>query len=226
MWRDVSWEERKGNTSHAWQELICVPCACPRSKRGMTWFSLQVQGLRVIPDGELRPIFYLQPQTAWLFEFIPITTSPPPGAGDARVTAILRRMLYLRVIDTSAFQTLAENTASLQHDRQLIAISAKLISLMRLAFERPWAFPALLRTKDIIALRPAFSKVADLTRIPGGITASTPTGFALSFLSRFAGATVTHTSYAASLTNRHYDFYLQRMNTELNLRGVNAGLLP
>lgn len=181
---------------------------------------------RAIPDHELRQVFYLQPQTAWLFEFIPITTSPPPGTNDPRITLLLRRMLYLRTMNMESIERLATEIHSLQSDRQMIAISAKLLSFMRHVFSEPWAFPALLKNEEIIYYRRAFSGVVDVTRIPGNVTASTPAAVAIGWLSKFAGTAVAHTSYAASLTNRHYDFYLQRMNTELNLRGINASLLP
>lgn len=181
---------------------------------------------RAIPNQELRQVFYLEPQTAWLFEFIPITTSPPPGTSDPRVTALLRRMLYLTRLDPPSLEQLMQDAHALANDRQMIAISARLLSLMRQAFQTPWAFPALLESKDIIALRPAFKGVVDITRIPGNITAATPVALALSKLRMFAGGTVANASYMASLTNRHYDFYLQRMNTELIFRGLNPSLLP
>ena len=42
---------------------------------------------RAVQSAELRQIFYLQPQTAYLLEIVPITTTPPPGTNDPRVTA-------------------------------------------------------------------------------------------------------------------------------------------
>ena len=78
----------------------------------------------------------------------------------------------------------------------------------------------------ILKLRKVFSGVVNATNIPGNITSAAPAALALSYLSRFASLTVSNAAYAASLTNRHYGAYLQKMNDELNLRGVNASLQP
>ncbi|WP_131819168.1 hypothetical protein [Sphingomonas jatrophae] len=174
----------------------------------------------------MRKIFYLEPTRTYLFEIIPINTSPPPGTDDPRVTALLRRMLYLRVLHPPMLRQLAEDARALLAERQMIAIAAKLLSLMRDVFNSPWAFPALMQNKDIIAYRSAFSGVVDVTGVTANVTGSTPAAYALSFLSRFAGTAVGHGVYMASLTNRHYDYYLQKMNAELQLRGVNTALLP
>lgn len=181
---------------------------------------------RSIADAELRKIFYLEPQTAWLLEIIPVKTTPPPGTNDPRVTAFLRRMLYLRRLHLQQLRELAESIKALQSDREMIAISAKLLSLMRDAFQRPWAFPALLETKDILAFRRAFAQVTSITGVTANVSGTTPAAYALSFLSRFAGTAAGHAVYTTSLSNRYYDAYLQKMNAELNLRGVNTALLP
>lgn len=145
---------------------------------------------RSVTDAELRPIFYLVPQKAYVLELFPITTSPPPGVGDPRVTVLLRRILYVRRLAMPDMRRLAEDAHALATDRQMISISAKLISLMRAAFETPWAYPALLSTPEILAARRAASGVVDATRLAANGTASTPVAFVLSFLSRFAGTTV------------------------------------
>ena len=180
---------------------------------------------RNVPDQELRIIFYLTSQTGYVLEVLPFKTMPPPGTSDKRVTQLLRRMLYLRQMDQRTVQRLAEDVRALQSDRQMIAISAKLLSLMRDAFERPWAFPALLTTSEILQARRSASGVVDATRLPANATASTAGTFLTSWLSKFAGTIVGHSSYLATVTNRNYEFRVQRMNTELNLRGVNAELL-
>ena len=179
---------------------------------------------RPIADNELRQIFHLVPQTVYALEMVPVTTAPPPGTQDARVTALLRRLLYIRKLAPDDFRQLAQDIHALAGDRQMIAISGKLLGLMRAAFDTPWAYPALLSTPGILTARQAASGVVDATRLPSNGTASTPVAFALSFLSRFAGTVVAHAAYMASLTNRDYDFRVQRMNAELNLRGVNADL--
>jgi len=165
---------------------------------------------RPIEDRELRPIFYLTSMRSWVFAVIPVNTTPPPGTDDPRVTQILRRMLYLRRLHPPFLEELAKDARSLQTDRQMIAISAKLLSLMRQAFESPWAFPALLETKDILRFRDAFNGVTDITGVVSNVTGTTPASYGLSFLSRFAGTVVGHALYVNSLTNDYYESYAKK----------------
>ena len=181
---------------------------------------------RNIADPELRPIWYLTPQRGQLFEIIPITANPPPGLEAPQVAPFLRRMLYLVKLHPPDLLQLVQDVQTLQKDRQMIAISAKLLNLIGQVFAQPWEFPAVLETADILRLRKTFSGVVGATNIPSNITSALPAAFALSFLSKFASLSVSNAGYAASLTNRHYGAYLQKMNDELNLRGVNASLTP
>lgn len=180
---------------------------------------------RAIQDRELRTIFYLMPTRTWLLGLLPMNTTPPPGTNDPRLTRLLRRMLYVRRLHRAALQSLAQDARALQSDRQMIAISAKLLSLMRQAFEAPWAFPALLETKDILRFCDAFNGITDITSVVSNVTGTTPASYALSFLSRFAGTAAGHAIYMTSLTNDHYEFYAKKMDDELNLRQVNTRLL-
>lgn len=134
-------------------------------------------------------------------------------------------MLYLRRLHPPFVRDLIKDAHALQADRQMIAISAKLLSLMRQAYEAPWAFPALLETKDILRLREAFNGVTDITGVVGDITGTTPASYGLSFLSRFAGTAFGHAVYMNPLANDYYEAYAKKMDDELNLRKVNTGLL-
>jgi hypothetical protein len=180
---------------------------------------------RSVSDQELLHIFYLKPVRIFLIELIPIEASPPPGFDDPRIMPLLRRMLYLRRLDAADLRNLAKEIAALQRDRNMIAISARLLSLMRDVFRSPWAFPALLETRDVLAYHAAFQGVADVTSVTSNVTAATPTAIALSYLGKFAGAVVAHTTYMSTLTNRYYSAYLQKMDRELNLRGINTEIM-
>lgn len=85
--------------------------------------------------------------TEYLFYVFPITAYPPPGTNDPRVTALLRRLLYVRLIDPKEFEELANAIRALMNNRDTIAVGARLIAIMRHTFEQPWAYPALLKTK-------------------------------------------------------------------------------
>ncbi len=180
---------------------------------------------RAVSDRELPEIWYLTPQTALLFEFIPITAYPPPGADAPAVSGLLRRMLYLVKLSPAELTQLIQDMNAQLAGQQYIAIRAKLLSLLRAPFEAPWAFPAILLTADIIRLRGQMNGVVTATSIPANITSATPIAVALGLLSRFAGAATANAAYAASLTNRYYSSYVQKMDIELALRGINPATL-
>lgn len=120
---------------------------------------------RRVSDAELRDIFYLTPQTGKSFMFS-ITTRPVPGVNHPAVIPLLRALLYIRtasVKDRAAFVKSAERILS---DRQLIAIRAKIISLSRDVFEKPFAYPACLSTPENKTYWRELSKIADLSAIP------------------------------------------------------------
>lgn len=100
----------------------------------------------------------MQPRTTLLFWVFPITAYPPPATNDPRVTALLRRILYVRLIGVKEFEQLVGDVRALMSNRDMIAVAARLLAIMRHAFEQPWAYPALLKTKEIIELSKAFGQ--------------------------------------------------------------------
>lgn len=177
---------------------------------------------RVVSDGELRHIFYLAPASGDAFMFS-VTTRPPPGTDKPIVTRLLRAMLYALVISSAERRALAQEIERSLHDRNDIAIKAKLLSLLEQVVDKPWAFPALMDTARCRRHYADIKGVADASDIPAKVGADPVSGLGIGALLK----KLPHIAFGLGLTNYfggkskdYYDFYARKIASELALRGI------
>jgi hypothetical protein len=180
---------------------------------------------RAVSDRELPEIWHLKAETARLFEVIPFTTRPPPGADEPAVPLLLRRMLYVMKLLPAELAKLVQDINAKLAGHEDIAIRARLIFLLHAPYEKPWAFPAVLPTDEIVSLRNKMKGVADATDIAANLPGATPFALALTKVPAFAGFAIGHAVYMASLANRYYSSYVAKMDIELALRGIDPATL-
>lgn len=189
---------------------------------------------RSISDDELFIVWHLVPKTIRILEIIPMTPAVTPGRNLPEVKPFLRRMLYLHQLNNTDLNQLVVEISNFTNrnmhrgnDPRLndsIAIGAKLLSLVRLFYEKPYAFPALLPTSLCIAYRDAMKTGADVSSIPANFGASTPIAALLGRLKYVAGVNVANAAYVATLINRNYQFYVDLIEREIALRGTHPDL--
>jgi hypothetical protein len=199
----------------------------PEKCWGAAMFRTGVGPYRAVSDRELRPIFYLVPVTGDAFMFS-VTAKPPPGTEQPVVTRLLRAMLYVLVSSNSQQQALVREIERELPDRNDIAIKAKLMSLVRLVRERPWAYPALVDTYRCHQYHSAMKGVANASDTPAKVGADPVSGLGIGALLK----SVPHIAFGLGLTNYfggkskdYYDFYARRIADELALRGIAPSTL-
>lgn len=184
---------------------------------------------RMVADAELRPIFYLTPQSGRSF-MIEVTTTPPPGSATPIVTQLLRAMLYVAVDTRPQRAALEHDIAAKLGERNDIAIRAKLLSLCRQASEKPWAYPALLDTQTCrrmyAELKPYVDTSDKVANFGSDPVSSIPIGAVLTKLITAAGAFgFGLATYFGGKSKDYYDFYAKRIAMELALRGIPESTL-
>lgn len=177
---------------------------------------------RTVSDRELRPIFYLVPASGDAFMFS-VTTTPPPGTEKPVVTCLLRAMLYTLVASPAERQTLVQEIERALPDRNDIAIRAKLLSLVRQAQERPWAFPALVDTIRCRRYHAEMKGAADASDIPAKVGADPVSGLGIGALLKKLPQVAFGlglTNYFGGKSKDYYDFHARKIANELALRGI------
>lgn len=179
---------------------------------------------RNVGDGELRPIFYLTPQSGRSFMFN-VTSTPPPGSDLPAVTALLRAMLYVRVDTRAERVALERDIGARLPNRNDIAIRAKLLSLCRQAADKPWGFPALIDTptcRRIYAeLKPLVNASDTITNTGSDPISAIAVGGVLRRVSGAAGVFgFGLMTYFSGKSKDCYDFYARRIASELTMRGI------
>lgn len=182
---------------------------------------------RRVSDAELRPSFYLVPQSGKAFMFS-VQTGTVPGVRHPMVTPLLRAMLYSRVAGAAHRAALQREIVQRLPARNEIAIQRKLLSLLNSVIERPWAFAVCLSTSECHSYWREVSRLAGYSAVPSDRTGDAVSGVGIGALLKRHPAV----AFGASLLNQmgrqskdYYDFYARRLLNELALRGFAPDIL-
>ena len=167
-----------------------------------------------------------------------IKTKPPPGFDNPAVLPLLRAMLYTRVASVAERMELRREIERQLPTRNGIVVRAKLLSLMNLVLERPWAFPACLSTAECRAWHARFKKIADASQnVEDALTNPFADAGAAGAADRYvkkpdlrqlvsSGAfAVALSSFFSGKSADWYNYYRERLAVELALRGIPSSAL-